>query len=549
MNAQRNLLRLPRMLAVVALAIVATVVVACGGSDEDEPTATAAADASESPTAAATLVAAGDADLADVQEVTVRQYFEPGTLDPAFLFRIETENIAFNIYSGLTTFDPATGAPMPDLAKSWDVSDDGLEYTFHLVGNAEWQHGYGAFTSADVVYSYDRVMDEAIGSPYRAEFNNVDSVTAMDDYTVVIKLKQPDGNFLYQVGNYHQGQIVNQQAIEDFGDDYGRNPVGTGPFYIDSWTPDSEMVLLAHEGYFRGRPTLDKITWVLIRDVSAAETAFLNGEVDVMSNLGQGNTELIDRVAATEGVQVATSEDYATFVTMFGSEFEPFQNRDVRLAYALAVDWGEITEQLTPRTASPWSSILPPWMPIYNRDLVAYGYDPERAKELLAGAGYADGFTVHQVTTGVNDAGLLEQAMLAEVGIDMQFEVVEPAVYNQRRNAGDFELAGRLYPAVNPDTLLFGFLHPDNAAPAGLNGSKYDNPDVTRLLEEARASLDPEERLAKYYDAQQLVYDDVAYMTTRAATNLWASGGPIKNIQVNRLANVDFYPVYVAAGS
>ncbi|MEZ4503277.1 MAG: ABC transporter substrate-binding protein [Dehalococcoidia bacterium] len=528
---------------------MATLVIACGGSDEEESTSTPEAGASESPTAAATLVAAGDADLADVQEITVRQYFEPGTLDPAFLFRIETENIAFNIYSGLTTFDPVTGAPMPDLAKSWDISDDGLEYTFHLVDNAQWQHGYGAFTSADVVYSYNRVMDEATGSPYRAEFNNVDSVTATDDYTVVIKLKQPDGNFLYQVGNYHQGQIVNQKAVEDFGDDYGRNPVGTGPFYIDSWTPDSEMVLLAHEGYFRGRPTLDKITWVLIRDVSAAETAFLNGEVDVMSNLGQGNTELIDRVAATEGVQIAKSEDYATSVTMFGADFEPFQSRDVRLAYALAIDYTSIVEQLTPRTARPWSSILPPWMPVYNPDLTPYGYDPEQAKELLAGAGYPDGFTVHSLVTGVNDAALLEQAMLAEVGIDLQFDVVEPAVFNQRRNAGDFELAGRLYPAVNPDTLLFGFLHPDNAAPAGLNGSKYDNPDVTRLLEEARASLDPEERLAKYYEAQQLVYDDVAYMATRASTNLWAAWGPIKNIQVNRLANVDFYPVYVGAGS
>lgn len=543
MTAQRSVSRLPGLAAILAFAFMAAVVVACGGGEEPTTPATPAAAAPVAP-----LVAAADRDLADVQELTVRQYFEPGTLDPAFLFRIETENIAFNLYSGLTTFDPLTGAPMPDLAESWEVSADGRVYTFALVKNAEFHHGFGPFTAADVVYSYTRVMDPATGSPYRAEFNNVESVRGVDDYTVEITLKQPDANFLYQVGNYHQGQIVSKKAIEQFGETYGRNPVGTGPFYLESWTPDSAMVLRAHDSYFRGRPTLDKITWVLIRDVAAAETALLNGEVDVMSNLGQGNTELIDRVARAESIVVHRSDDYATTVTMFGSAFEPFQQKAVRQAYAYAVDYAAITEALQPRVARPWSSILPPWMPVYNPELELYPYDPELAKQLLAEAGYANGFTVKSLTTApVNDAQLMEQAMLAEVGIKLEFDVVEPAVFNQRRNAGDFELSLRLYPAVNPDTLLFGFLHPDNAAPAGLNGSKYNNPEVTRLLEEARASLDEAERLQKYHEAQRIAFEDVAYYTTRAYSNLWAAHASVKNLQVNRLANVDFYPVYVAA--
>ena len=146
---------------------------------------------------------------------------------------------------------------------------------------------------------------------------------ALDDFTVTITLHQPDSNFLYQVGNYHQGQIVNEAAVTQFGENYGRNPVGTGPFYLDSWIPDSQMVLRAHEGYFRGRPTLDAITWVLIRDISAAETALLNGETDVLTNLSQGNTELINRVEAREGIELHASEDYATSVVMFGSNAAP----------------------------------------------------------------------------------------------------------------------------------------------------------------------------------------------------------------------------------
>ena len=546
MATPRRLLRLPRTLGVAFLTLFAAMMIACGS--EDPPAAsTPTGGGSSSPTAEATLVAAEDRDMADVQEITVRQYFEPGSLDPAFLFRIETENVAFNIYSGLTTFDPLTGAPVPDLAESWKISPDGLVYTFKLVENAEWHHGYGAFTSADVVYSYNRVMDEATGSPYRAEFNNIESVVAFDDYTVQITLNQPDGNFLYQVGNYHQGQVVNQQAVEHFGDAYGRNPVGTGPFYIESWTPDSQMIMRAHEGYFRGRPTLDKITWVLIRDITAAETALLNNEVDVLSSLSQGNTELIDRVDRAEGIDLIKSEDYATNVTMFGSNFAPFQIKEVRQAYAYSVDFAAITEALTPRTARAWSSIPPPWMPVYNPNLEPYPYDPDLARQLLADAGYPNGFTVRYLTTGVNDAALMEQAMLAEVGIDLQFDVVEPAVFNQRRSSGDFELTVRLYPSVNPDTLLFGFLHLDNAAPRGLNSSKYDNPEVTRLLEAARSSLDEAGRLEFYYEAQQIAYDDVAYYPTRAATQIWGTWNNVKNVQVNRLANVDFYPVYVAA--
>lgn len=545
LKTERRRIR-PGLVVASLFALLAALLVACGSDDSGggSTSTPTAGDGTAAPSA--TLVPEDERDLAAVQEVRVRQYFEPGTLDPAFLFRIETENIAFNVYSGLTSFDPVTGAPVPDLAESWEISEDGTEYTFHLVQNAQWHHGFGDFTSADVVYSYERVMDEATGSPYRAEFSNVESVTAPDDYTVVIKLKAPDANFLYQVGNYHQGQIVNQAAVEQYGDDYGRNPVGTGPFYLESWTANSQMVLRAHDGYFRGAPTLQKITFNLITDISAAETALLNGEVDLLANLSQGNTELIDRVAAAEGIVVHASEDYATNVYMFGADFEPFQDERVRRAFAMAVDWQAIPDALTPRTQRAWSAILPPWMPVYNPNLEVFPYEPEQAKALLTEAGYPDGFTVRQLNTSAGDAALMTQAMLAEVGIDLQFEVVEPSVFNQRRNSGQFELSSRLYPAVNPDTLLFGFLHPDNAAPAGLNSSKYDNPRVTELLEMARAELDEAKRLEYYFEAQQVVYDEVGYLPYVASTVLWGGNEKIKNVQINRLANVDFYPVYVS---
>ena len=172
---------------------------------------------------------------AKAQEKTlrVRFYDDPAGFDPATIFRVENENIAFNIFSGLTTYDSKTGKIIPDLAESWETKDN-ITWIFKLRRGVQWQKGFGEFTSADVVYSYNRILDPATASPYRNEFVDLKSVQAPDDYTIVITLNSPDGNFLHQVANYHQGQIVNKKAIEAAGKQVRWQPVGTGPYYLDS---------------------------------------------------------------------------------------------------------------------------------------------------------------------------------------------------------------------------------------------------------------------------------------------------------------------------
>ena len=190
----------------------------CGSDDDDDDATSTPGEAATRPGVSGQATTAAPVTLAANQSLTIRQYDEPGSLDPAFLFRIEAENIASNIYGALTAYDPLTGEPIPDLAESWQVSPDGKTYTFKLVENAYWHQDFGKFTSADVKYSYDRILDPATKSTYRPEFNNVLSIEAPTEYTVVINLKTPDVNFLYQVGNYHQGQIVKKEAIAKYGD-------------------------------------------------------------------------------------------------------------------------------------------------------------------------------------------------------------------------------------------------------------------------------------------------------------------------------------------
>lgn len=526
----------------ISLAGLATLPIACAAPRS--PAGTPTADARPT-TSGATASAPGK--LAANQVLTVRQYDEPGGFDPATLFRIETENVAFNIYSGLTTFDPKTGVPVPDLAESWTVSPDGKTYTFKLVDNAFWHQDFGKLTSKDVKFSYERVLDPKTGSPYRAELGNIASIEAPDDYTVVIHLKQPDANFLYQVGNYHQGQIVKQEAIAKYGDQYPRNPVGTGPFALKEWVPNSHMILEAHPGYFRGRPTLDRIRLNLIKDTDAAVTALGNGEVDLAMNIGR-NTEIIDRLNNDGRFVLHKSEDYANSLWILNPDHAPLADVRVRRAMAHAIDRETIIKEFSPYTAKPANNLIPPFMPVYTDDVPVYPYDPAKAKALLREAGYPDGFAVKQIltsTTGASDDALFQQAQLAEVGIKLEFELMETAIWNKRRNGGEYQMTGRLYPAVNPDTLLFGYLHPDNIVPKGLNGSKYNNPTLTAKLEAARAEPDPQKRRELYAEVQRLALTDLPYIPLQTSTVYWAGFPWVKNVVVDKLAVVNYFPVYV----
>ena len=527
--------------------------VSCGSDDDDaEPTSPGGSTPDSSPTTGPTPTTndPSTANLADEQKLTVRQYNEPVGLDPHTLFRIEAENIATNVYAALTAFDVNTGDPIPDLATEWEISPDATEYTFKLVDNAMWHQDFGPFTAADVVYSFNRVLDPALGSVYAPELNNMASVEALDDYTVKFVLKAPDVNFLYQVGNYHQGQIVKKEAVEKYGADYARNPVGLGPFEMTEWQANSHMILKRHEAYHKGPAILDEIRFNLIQEVNAAEAAIINGEVDVAMSIGTV-PERLKRLEEA-GLEMPFVEGHQNSVWMFNPEFGSLGDMRLRKAVAYALNIKDALASFNP-TAKQAYSILPSYMSMYNPNVTKYEYDPEQAKALMAEAGVPDGFTVKLMTTAaqgsVSDDLLFQQALLKDIGINMEFDIVENTVYNSRRTAGDFEISNRVYPAVNPDTLLFGYLHPDNLPPKGFNSARYNNPEVVSTLEAARGELDAEKRKELYFKVQQIVSDEVPYLPFSASRTQWAAYGYVKNIVVDKLSAVNWYPVFIEAHS
>jgi ABC-type transport system substrate-binding protein len=143
----------------------------------------------------------------------------------------------------------------------------------------------------------------------------------------------------------------------------------------------------------------------------------------------------------------------------------------------------------------------------------------------------------------VEENDQLEQEYLKAVGIDLKFEIVEAAVYNKVRNAGDFEVSGRQLPAINPDTILFSYLHPDNIAPKGLNGARYNNPELTAKLEAARSEIDPVKRKQLYGDVQRIALTDLPYIPRLSANGFWPGAVYVTNVALNPLSQVNFYDV------
>lgn len=472
----------------------------------------------------------------------VRFYDDPAGFDPSNIFRIENENIAFNIFSGLTTYDSESGAIISDLAESWE-SPDNKSWTFKLRQGVQWQGGYGEFTADDVLYTYERNIDPNTASPYAAELANVVSMEAPDKYTVKIELEKPDGNFLHIVSNYHQGQIVKKEAVEAAGDQVNFKPVGTGPYALESIDVNSEIVLVRHAEYYKGPAPISKIIFSIIKDEATATIALQNGEVDVI--MRSSKEENLDTLKAT-GFKMNFVNNYAKSLRVFNME-DPFLSKlEVRQAIAHAVDFDAIAKAVVPNLSAGTKTMLMDWMDVYTDATPQYDYDPEKAKQLLADAGYPDGFTLKQLSTsatGVTDQMQLEQEYLSKVGINLEFELVDTPTFNQRRNSGDFMSTTRLLPAVNPDMILFSFLHPDNLSPKGLNGARYNNPIMTEKLEAARAEVDSEERMKLYAEVQTIAMTELPYMPTYASNVYWPSKENIEGIVINKLAQVNFYDV------
>jgi peptide/nickel transport system substrate-binding protein len=468
------------------------------------------------------------------QVLRVRMREDPPDIDPAQSGDTLSDRLNLEVHDGLVDFEPDTLRLIPAVADSWTISSDGLRYTFQLHPGVRFHNGR-ALTSADVLYSFTRILDPRVNSKRReifadvegaAEFTagrspSVKGLEAPDPLTFRITLSKPLPYFLQLLAT-PAAAVVPREVYEDPAKGFLTHPVGCGPFKFVRWERSNFMELSAFGDYYRGRPKLDRVVIRFIENPASAMEEYKAGGLEWMDEMPGSETD----IARLYPGDYRKGPYLATYYYGMNLARKPFQgNPELRKAFNYAVDRKAICDQLFEGTHTVSRGILPPGTPGFNPDLKGFDFDPEKAKEHLAKAGYPGGRGLPMIDLWVNNnEKLLQiaqkvQADLRQVGIPVRIKAVDWANFLQAVQ-GTAETPGEAllykfgwqadYP--DPDAFLYWLLHSRNAGPAG-NMGRYSNPKVDDLLDRARNLLRMEDRIPLYREAERIaVEEDAAWL-------------------------------------
>ena len=456
--------------------------------------------------------------------IVVGQIAEPQSLDPHAVTAVNDFRILVNVYDGLVRFADGSLEVEPSLAESWEISEDGLTYTFKLREGVTFHDGT-PFNAEAVKFNFERMLDEEhpfhdTGPfPLAFFFSAVDEVTAVDDTTVEFKLNEPFAPFLSNLA-YPTGLIVSPAAVEASGKDYGRNPVGTGAYKFEEWQGNQRVVVTRNDDYWDGAPTPEAIVFRPITDANTRVAEMLSGGLDIM---GEVPPDSIAQFRDAPDFQVHEQAGPHVWFLILNMKEGPFAEKAVRQAANYAINKESLVTDVLQGTAEVAAGPTPPafaWA--YNEEVQPYPYDPDKARELLAEAGYDGEEITFYVTEG--GSGMLDpvamgtaiQADLAAVGMNVKIETYEWNTFLGQVNPGlegKADMAEMAWMTNDPDTLPFLTLRTE-AFPSegGFNSGYYSNVEVDELLNQARVSTEPEERATLYKQMQEIVHEDAPWV-------------------------------------
>ena len=429
---------------------------------------------------------------------------QPETLDPQTTSATSSFQTSHSIYDGLVRVDP-DGEIVPLIASDWDISDDGLTWTFTLNGGITFHNG-DTLTSADVAATFERILDPDLASPKVDEFETISSISTPDDHTVVFELSESTPSLIAAFAS-GWGAILPAGLIEA-DHDFGNDPVGSGPFAFKRWVRDSSLELETFPDYFRGAAEIDGVTLTFVSDSSIQLQGLLSGEFDVID---QPATADLESIEANPDLTLNSFASGLVNVAAMNTRREPFDDKRVRQALNLAVD-KETVMGVAYGSGFLTGSFMEfgsPWLP---DDLEPWPYDPEQAQELLAEAGYPDGFSFTLTLPQLYDAhilaGQIVQSQLAEIGVNAEIDIVEWGVWLNEIYGGDRDY----------DMTLVG--HTGKLDPIGrLSGYEDDSNYVGfttdrlgELLDLAAVEADLEEREALYAEALWILHDEAPWI-------------------------------------
>ena len=475
---------------------------------------------------------------------------DPETMDPALNSAIDASNMIIHLFEPLLSMDKDNNV-IGGMAETWEVSEDGLTYTFHLRDGLKWSDG-SEFTSEDFVYTFKRMADPMTAAPYghdllcmikgydEAENGNVDAlaVSAPDAQTFVVELSYPCVYF-DKICAFAALSPVNQVTIEANGESWAIDPatyVCNGPMKIKEWVPGSHILMEKNENYWNAEAvTADTIKFVLMEDMNAAYSAYKTGEVMFSRDVP---TEEIPNLRENPEFHVAPI--LGTYYVSLNLEREYFQDPKVRQALSLALDRQYIADTIMQGTYSPAVNFVGPGVSdaeagssFQDTTIAEYGEffhvddfegDLAKAKELLADAGYPNGEGFPMIEYMTNDAGynkaLAEylQSAWGELGINTDIKIIEWASFTPTRRNGDYDIArnGWVYDYDDPSNMLNLF-----ESTNGNNDGRYNNPEYDALIASARETVDKAEHYSLLHEAEQLLLNDMGMIPIAYNNDFW----------------------------
>ena len=431
---------------------------------------------------------------------------DPVGLDPHVTSARSSIAILENVLDNLVTVDENLEIA-PSLAQSWEFSDDGLTLTFHLRDGVTFSNGR-PFTAEDVVYTYERLLDPATGSGNAFLLDGVTDIAAPDARTVVFTLEEPSAVLLGSLASSKALGIIARESVED--GTVNTQPIGTGPFTIADFQPGVKVTLERNEAYWQeGLPYLDAIDVRIIPDESVRRSALVSGDVDWTISVP---AQSVEELRARDDVVIDEVPAGAYWYIGVNTEREPLNDPRVRQAIAYAINRDNVAAAAAFGNAQPTEDPIPassPWASDYS----PYEYNPERARELLAEAGYPDGFEMEIMPTTQYEesvrAAQVIQADLANVGVRADIRTLEWAEWLEEEGAGNYDT---YVCSWNGGTDPEDYFYAQHKTGEVFNFTGYSNPTVDELLEEGRSTQDQAARKDIYAEINRIIVDDAPYI-------------------------------------
>lgn len=465
-------------------------------------------------------------------KISIAMRADPKTLDPQKSIDTMSNKSITLIYDTLLDLDENLNLK-PNLAESWERLDD-CNVVFHLKKGVKFHNGE-ELKAEDVKFTLER----AASSPQTLYlFKPITKVTVIDDYTVQVTTDKPFGALLNNLAAV-QGGIVSKKAVLKYGDDYVNHPVGTGQYKLKEWLPGNRIVFEGFKDAYQGAPNFEELTYLTIPEVSNRMITLETGEVDVAFDIGIMDKETIENSNNLELVEV---ESPALLYLGFDQTNPIYQNKKLREAIAYAIDNQTFVDVVFRGSAVAGDSPLPKASPAYNGNVKKYNQDIEKAKKLLAEAGYPNGLDIELwcMDDGPRvDMCVIIQDQLKKIGINVEIKIFEFGAYVSKTALPNKELYFLSWNSSGDgDVALYPLFHSSQHGAPG-NRSFYSNKKVDELLDKARVSVNEEERTTLYKEVQNILQEDLAiYALAYPKINL-AKNKELKGLIFKKNGDID----------